>query len=151
RRCRGMIKAELVEGPVWQAVTGVLRQPAILRAKLDDHGRALGARAVEIRSEAEHLSRQLAALERQERQLLDLYLDEKLRTEAVTERLQAVVKQRESLRAHLAQVDARIAAHGAEEARQESVERVCRQIVAGLDRLDAPGRQKLLRLLVDEI
>jgi site-specific DNA recombinase len=67
------IKADRLEGRVWEAVAGILRDPSLLVSKLHDQRSRLGVREVEVRSEAEYLARQLADLDRQTERLLDLY------------------------------------------------------------------------------
>jgi hypothetical protein len=99
----------------------------------------------------EHLRRLLAEVDRQEHRLLDLYLDEALRTDALRGRVEELACRREGLRERLAHSEAQATAHGAMEARQDAITRWCAQARRGVGRLDDKGRQRLLATLVDEI
>jgi site-specific DNA recombinase len=150
--CRSpWLSADIAEASVWGAMTDVLRDPATLLRKLEGYATRQGVRDVELRSGVEHLRRQLAEAERQERRLLDLYLEEALRTDALRERLQGLASRREGLRERLARAEAQATAHGALEARHDAIKRWCVQARRGIDRLNDKGRQQLLATLVDEI
>ena len=53
------ISAVRLDRTVWEAVVGVLRNPAALREKLERAGAALEVGTTEVQSEAQHLRRQL--------------------------------------------------------------------------------------------
>jgi len=155
-RCRGrcrapMLHADDAERSVWDAVAGIIRNPRVLADRLQRRADRRGAQDVEVRSAAEHLTRELAKADREEQRLLDLYLAEDLRSDAVRERLAELAKRRAGLRERLTAAQQRAAEQGAEEARQAAIERWCKAARRGLDRLDAPGRQRVLRGLVREI
>lgn len=150
--CRSpWLSAGAAEAAVWGAVTAVLRDPQTLLRQLEGYATRQGVRDVELRSGVEHLRRLLAEAERQEHRLLDLYLDETLRTDALRGRLEELARRREGLRERLARAEAETAAHGAAESRQEAITHWCAQARRGLGRLDDKGRQRLLATLVDEI
>src|SRR5262249_7120548 len=89
--------ANRLERLVWTTVVGVLRQPDLLWEKLEAHRVQLGIRAVETRSEIQHLAKQLDEVERQEQRLLDAFLDEQLQVPALRARLEVVGQQRSAL------------------------------------------------------
>jgi site-specific DNA recombinase len=150
--CRSpWLSADTAEASVWGAITDVLRDPATLLRKLVGYTTRRGVRDVELRSGVEHLRRLMADVDRQEHRLLDLYLDETLRTDALRGRLGELARRREGLRERLARAEAQATAHGALEARQGAITRWCAQACRGIDRLDDKGRQRLLAALVDEI
>jgi site-specific DNA recombinase len=152
RPCRApWLSARVAEAVVWDAVAGVLRRPKVLLRALDGYATRQGVRDVEVRSSVEHVRRQLADLERQERRLLDLYLDDSLRTEAVRTRLEELARRRAGLREQLERAEGQAAALGAAGARHDMIVNWCAQARRGLNRLDLPGRQRLLRALIDEI
>lgn len=151
-RCRtGLLHADRLEARVWSTVAEVLRRPAVLLTHVERHVAAAGVREIEVRSEADYLAEQLAGLHRQEQKLLDLYLDESLRTEALRERLQALATARWALQERLSLVQRQAAQQGAAEAHQEAVLRFCATARRGLSRLNRESRQRLLRTLIDEI
>ena len=151
-RCRARTEsAEKLESLVWETVVGVLRKPKILEEKIRDHQTRLGVREVELRSEVEHLGRQLADLERQEERLLDLYLTEGVGVDRVRARLEGLARQRAGIKERLAQAERQAAASTAEEGRQEAIRRYCSQALRGLGRLAPEGRRRLLGALVDEV
>jgi len=132
------ISAVRLDQTVWDAVVGVLRNPAALRMKLERAGAALDASTTEVESEAQHVRRQLDEVGRQEHRLLDLFLDETMRTDVVRGRLEALGRRRIALRERLARVEARVASRAAAEAQHAAIERRCAQVLRGIDRL-TPG------------
>ena len=143
--------AERLETTVWQAIVSVLRNPSLLAEKIESRQIRLGIRTIEVRSEAEYLTSQIAEADRQEGKLLDLYLDGGLDSPVLRARIQEVRDRRQSLEARLAVVQRQISSQEAEAARQETIRRLCRQVLAGLSKLTPEGRQQLLRQLVNEI
>jgi site-specific DNA recombinase len=151
-KCRTrQVAAARLDGTVWEAVVGVLRNPAALRAKLESAAGALNASSAEIQSEVQHLRRQLEEAGRQEHRLLDLFLDESMRTDAVRGRLEALSRRRAALRERLARAEEIVSSQSAQEAKHEAIERQCAQILRGIDRLTFEERQMLLRTLLDEV
>jgi len=152
QRCRvPTMSAEKIEAFIWETVVGVLRNPEILTEKAEAHQTRLGVREVELRSEAEHLIRQLADLERQEQRLLDLYLADGLVMDSVLERLGEFGRRRAGLEERLAKARTLAVASAAKEARQGAVRRYCTQALRGLEKLEPERRQRLLRALIDEV
>jgi site-specific DNA recombinase len=152
-RCRSpWMSAAVAEAVVWNAVAEALRRPEALRRAVERYDAARGARDVELKSRAEHLRRQLRAVEHKERRLLDLYLDDvQVATAEVLGRLQALARERARLTEELERAEGSAVTQGVLEARQDAVERWCAQARRGLARLDQQGRRKLLAALVDEI
>jgi site-specific DNA recombinase len=140
-----------LEALIWETVIGVLRQPALLAQQLEAHRTTLGVRDVEVRSEAAHLERQLAALDRKEARLLDLYLDGAGDSPAVRRKLAELARRRTALTERAAQIRARVAQAEADAARQDGIARACRRALKGLAALDAEGRRQLLLALVDRV
>ena len=148
--CR-TVRAETIEAVVWDTIANVLKQPDVITARLEVYQVRLGARDVEVRSEIEHLTRQLAEVERQEGKLLDLYLAADLEVLAVKARLGEIQQRKAGLVERIGQAKDRFARHEAEHARQGAIKRFCRQALRGLAALKPEGQQRLLRLLVDTV
>jgi site-specific DNA recombinase len=145
------IAAGRIEALVWETVVGVLRQPRVLVEKLEAYRVTLGAKEVEVRSQADHLARQIAAAERQADKLLSLYLDDTLALPGLRERLEAIQRQRAELEQQHQRALERLARqHGAKE-RTATLRRFCRQALRGLGRLTLDGRQALLAALLDQV
>jgi hypothetical protein len=94
--------------------------------KLDSHQTRLGIRDVEVRSEAEHLRRQLTEVGRQEHKLLDLYLDDRLATPALRSRLEEVGRRKAGSQERVTVAERRVASQDAETARKDAVKRFCK-------------------------
>jgi site-specific DNA recombinase len=148
--CR-TVRAEWIEELVWSTLTNILKQPDIITAKLDAYAVRLGARDVEVQSEVEHLTRQLAEVGRQEGKLLDLYVEADLELQAVKARLVEIQQRKAGLVERIDQAKDRFARHEAEHTRQGAIRRFCRQALRGLAALKPEGQQRLLRLLVDTV
>lgn len=90
------MRADRLEGLVWTAVSTILRNPDTLHAPMVRYQDQLGVSKVEITSEVEHLRSQLATVDRQERRLLELYLDQDapLPAGVAPDRIEALGRQR---------------------------------------------------------
>jgi hypothetical protein len=145
--------AEKLETIVWETVASVLRDPTRLRGPMVRYQDRLGVDAVEVTSEAEHLRRQLTALDRQERRLLDLYLrdDSPVPAGVARDRVEVFRRQRADLQARLTAAQARQAAQTAAQGPQEAIRAGCEVAARGLDRLTLEGRRELLGTLLDAI
>jgi hypothetical protein len=119
--------------------------------KLEAHRVRAGAQDIEVRSEVEHLTRQLAEVERREARLLDLYLEDDLQVPALRPRLEGLRTEKAGLTERLAKAQARIASQAAAGARQDAIEAFCRKARRGLGRLSPEGRRRLLGALVDQV
>jgi len=150
--CRaGMLSADALERFIWETVVDTLRRPEVLTQKVEAHRAKVGTRTVEIRSQVDHLERELAKVERQEARLLDAYVDEQLQVPALKARLADVAGRKAGLAAQVARAQAKIASDAAEAAHKESVVHFCRLALRGLDKLAPEGRQRLLQALIDEV
>ena len=130
--CRASgISAARLDRTVRDAVVGVLRNPAALRMKLERAGAALDAGTTGVQSEAQHVRRQLEEVSRQEHRLLDLFLDETMRTDAVRDRLEGLGTRRVALRERLARAEVLVASRAAAEAQHVTIERRCAQVPSG--------------------
>src|SRR5579871_6401287 len=151
-RCRLPVRAaEPVEAAVWEALERVLRDPDVLLAKVKASRQALDSCRVAAQTEVADLKRQLGRVDRQRERLLSLYLDESLNKAIYAERARHLDRQAEALARRLAAAEADAAAGSADTQRHDAALRYCKLVCRGLDRLDAAGRQRLLRLLVDRV
>lgn len=150
QRCTpGSVPASAIEESVWQAVTGALLEPAILRAEFE---RRIGDPAsTDLKQEGDQVAAALRKLQMQEKRVteayvqgaMDLVLYKAEMAKIKRERLECQKSQRDIERRGDQQVDARDAL--------SRLESFCADIVRGLDRLSFEERQRLLRLLVERI
>lgn len=163
-RCRGydrfslgprclspVIQAPWSEGAVWEAVTGLLRQPAVLREAAERYAATSAVRDLELSTRLEVLRRALATLDGKERRALEVYLEEGIDKPALLAQVRGIVREREGVRAELARAEAQVVAQGAVGGHEAAIARWCATAARGMDRLDVGGRQKLLGLVVDQV
>jgi len=150
--CRAKAQpADDVERLIWDTVVGILRNPQVLAEKVAAHRARLEDRAVEARSGLDVLIRERADLDRQERRLLDLYLQESLSLPSVRERLEEIGRRKAGVEEQITTAQRHLVSQDAEKARQEGIRQFCRLALRGLENLDLEGRQRLLRALIDEV
>jgi site-specific DNA recombinase len=150
--CNAPIRsADQIELLVWEAVTRVLRDPDELLVTVKTKRAALNAERVDASTELAECRRRLDRVQREQKKLLDLYLNDHLDKETFLSRDAPLKQAAQELTAHISQAEAQLAKGTAEVDRHEAVLRYCRVIRAGLDRLDEAGKQKLLSMLVDKV
>jgi site-specific DNA recombinase len=143
--------AERLEAIIWETVTGILRDPDLLESKLEAYRAKVGVRDVEIRSASAHVARQIATLDRQERKLLDLYLEEEVASPAVRVKVAEIAARRQALKARADGLRVRIGEEEAAASRRDSVKTYCNTAVKGLGALTQEGRRQLVLALVDRV
>lgn len=148
----GSRRADQLEALVWDTITGILRTPTVLAQKVEAHRTKLGVRDVEIQSEAAYLERQLATLDRQERKMLALYLDDDtFDTAAVRVKIEEIGARRRALKDRAEVIRARAGREKVEAGREDAVRRYCELALKGLHALTPDGRRQLLLALVDRV
>jgi site-specific DNA recombinase len=141
------IKGEVVEPLVWQAVADLLRNPTLLAdawlneqtVKSDDP------------DEIERLQARQRALERQWTRLLDLYQDELVDKETLTQRKQRLDAERQQLNSRLHQLQQQRRRQQVKDEMLNDFETFCQQMLARLDNPTAETQQEVIRLLIDHI
>jgi site-specific DNA recombinase len=146
--CRRRVDGALLEQLVWDTVADVLRRPEVVLRRLRAYQATLGAREVEVRSEAEVVRRELSAIEVQQMRLLDLYQDG-FAVDDLRRRLAELSARREHLRARLTAIEAATAHADAATADEAAVLRACATFQRGLDRLTPTQRREVLQALLD--
>ena len=148
----GSWTADRLEAVIWETVTGILRDPDLLESKIETYRTTIGVRDIEIRSAAAHLARQIAALERQEQKLLDLYLGDELEDSSVVRaKMTEIAARRQALKVRADGLRVRITQDEAAASRRASVKAYCEAAVRGLEALTQQGRRQLLMALVDRV
>jgi site-specific DNA recombinase len=150
--CRARsVRAEVLETGVWRTVSDVLRDPAFLIQQVRAHQAGLDAERAALQSELAGLRRQAARVEDQRRRLLELYIDGAIDKAAFQARARPLTAAASKTGAEVQRLEATLAQGGVDAKREEAAVRQARLIQRGIDRLDAAGRQRLLRLLVERV
>jgi site-specific DNA recombinase len=143
------LNADAIETKVWTTIEAALRNPELLATWSEQTRTKLGVRDIEVRSEVEHLAKELADLKRREQRLLDAYeTDDDAPAEALRERLGGIKAKRAGLQERLTKAQQRAADARAAQGRQEALEERCKTLRVGLNKLKPEGRQELLREII---
>ena len=148
----GSWTADKLEGLIWDTVTGILRNPALLESKLETYRTTVGVRDVEVQSAAAHVARQIALLDRQEQKLLDLYLGDGLKdSAAVRAKIAEIGARRQALKARAESLRTRMAEDEVVALRRNSIKVYCAAVLKGLACLTPEGRRQFLLTLLDRV
>ena len=151
QRCSpGSVKADLLEEAVWDAVTGALRRPDLLRMEYerrlsDSH------RAASLESERGQLRLAFKRISKQEERLTAAYMAEALDLGRFKQEMDHLKTQRIGLERSLADVDQREKQASDAAAALARLDDFCEHVAAGLDAMTFIDKQQLLRLVVERI
>ena len=151
KRCTsGPVRADELDPLVWAEVRRLLEHPDLVRAEIDrrlaavrtEHPAARRREALE-----RDLTRASAAVER----LIEAYQEQLISLDELRARMPALRKRQTALQAQLDSLDAEL--HDVETYLQlaDTLEGFLGRLADGLDQLDVPGQQRILRLVVREI
>ncbi len=148
-RCREkpMIRAERLEGLVWDEVKRVLQNPDLIVAGIAtlDSGEDSGAAESVARTE-----RELAGVQLEEDRAIRLYVSGKITEGQLDHQRRFISERLERLRARLDEYRARESARTDQRLVLQQVEEWARQASDGLDDLPDDERREVLNLLLDE-
>jgi site-specific DNA recombinase len=150
KRCHASTRsARIVDQLVCREVERVLRDPAVVMAKIEETEDVLEAHQGERSSTVAMLKARHAAVRKERARLLDEFAadGDPVVRDAIRERARA----EQSLAAQIVDAEAAAAAAAGATRRQGAIRRRLALIMRGLDRLDLPGWARLLRLLVDKV
>ena len=151
KRCTsGPVRADELDPLVWAEVRRLLEHPDLVRAEIDrrlaavrtEHPAARRREALE-----RDLTRASAAVER----LIEAYQEQLISLDELRARMPALRKRQTALQAQLDSLDAEL--HDVETYLQlaDTLEGFLGRLADGLDQLDVPGQQRILRLVVREV
>lgn len=141
------LKGEEIEPLVWQAVSDLLRNPTLLAdAWLSEQADT----AVEA-DELERLRTRQRALEHQWTRLLDLYQDNLLDKETLTQRKVRLDTERDQLDERIQQLQKQEYQQQAKDEMLGDFETYCRQMLTRLENPKPETKQEVIRLLIDHI
>jgi site-specific DNA recombinase len=139
-----------VEAVVWDHVTALLADPAVLQAQYEQ-GRGDPAADVRAEQERERSARKLAALDREISRLIDAYQAEVIELAELSERRRGVEAQGRMLRERLREIEHQRANRENELRLLEGVEAFCASVRESLEEPSFEVKQKVLQLVVDRI
>ncbi len=146
----GQVRADQLDGYVWESVQQLLQDPARLQEEWARRGEDDGAQG-ELRRQRDEAARFLAAQDRTLRRLLDAYEAGALELDDLTERSRRVRARATRARAELEAVEARLA--GVIELREviARLDGFAARVDRGLDELTWDERRQLVRTLVARV
>ena len=149
-RCRESlsIKAERLEGRVWEEVKGVLQQPGVIIAGIEALGQGDAESLAEEQAQAE---RDLREVQLEEERLVRLYVMGKLSEEMLDAQRKYITERLEHLRARVDDYRTRAATEVTREQLADSVRAWTERVGAGLEALTEEEKRDVLQDVVDEI
>ena len=151
KRCTsGPVRADELDPLVWAEVRRLLEHPDLVRAEID-------RRLAEVRTEhpaarrREALERDLTRASAAVERLIEAYQEQLISLDELRARMPALRKRQTALQAQLDSLDAEL--HDVETYLQlaDTLEGFLGRLADGLDQLDVPGQQRILRLVVREV
>ncbi|MDE2801382.1 MAG: recombinase family protein [Chloroflexota bacterium] len=149
-RCRERlsIRADRLEGRVWEEVKGVLQQPGVVIAGIEALGQGDGESLADEQAQAE---RDLRAVRLEEERLVRLYVTGKLSEEMLDAQRKYITERLEHLRAKVEDYRTRAATEVTREQLADSVRAWTERVGAGLEALTEEEKRDVLQDVVDEI
>jgi site-specific DNA recombinase len=144
------VRADYLDTLVWEHVSGLLADPALVRAEIDrrlDAARTADPATRERRRLELALAKAAAALTR----MIEAFQEQLVTIDELRERMPALRAREATLRGQLAALDARLADREAYLALAHDLEGFLAQLRGNAARADVPERQRVLRLLVKDV
>ncbi len=144
------IRADELDGLVWEEVRRLLEDPALVRAEIDRRLQALRAEHPASRRR-EALERDLARAESAIARLIEAYQEQLLSLDELRTRMPAVRKRQTALQAQLDTLHSEL--HDAETYLKlaDTLESFLGRLTDGLEQLNLDEQQRILRLVVREV
>ena len=144
------IRADELDGLVWDEVRRLLEDPALVRAEIDRRLQALRTENPASRRR-EALERDITRAESAITRLIEAYQEQLLSIDELRARMPALRKRQTTLRAQLDALDTEL--HDAETYLKlaDTIDRFLGRLADGLDQLNLDDQQRILRLVVREV
>ncbi len=151
-RCRKMpnITEEKLNTPVWQALREALLNPSIIIDQVRRQAEEKAAEAGKRHFQISELEAALEQVRREEERVLEAYRQAIITPSQLSQELSRLRSRTSTLEARNAELGRDDAGPAPAEV-QKSVEQYCRLVSRRLDEMDTGEKQRLLRLLVEEI
>ena len=142
------IRAERLEGRVWDEVKRVLQEPGVIIAGMEAVGQGDNESLAEEQVKAE---RDLRAVQREEERLVRLYVAGKITEEMLDLQRKFITERLEHLRARVDDYRTRAATELTREQLADSIQAWTARVGAGLEALNEEEKRDVLQDVVDEI
>lgn len=152
QRCRhGYVNGEALERAVWETVTGLLRDPHILRQEVERLRQPDAATLQAAARERQRIERRLAEAPGEKQRLIAGYSKALYSDDLLREQLKAIETETSSLQSRLAELNRQVALYQRAEELTAGLAAFAEETVRGIDAMDFNERRELLRLLVEEV
>jgi hypothetical protein len=141
------VAADTIEPVVWQAVTRLLQNPALL-ADAWESETPTASSSVE---QQDRLQACLKTLERQWQRLLDLFQDERIEKAVLSKRKEIIEQERQSIQTRLQQFNRLVQQERVKQTMLEDFAAFCQKIKANLENPTPQLKQEVIRLLIDHV
>jgi site-specific DNA recombinase len=141
------VAADTIEPLVWQAVTRLLQNPALL-ADAWKNETPTASSSVE---EQDRLQARLKTLERQWQRLLDLFQDERIEKAELSKRKALIEQERLSIQTRLQQFNRLAQQERVKQTMLEDFAAFCEKIKTNLENPTPQLKQEVIRLLIDHV
>jgi site-specific DNA recombinase len=141
------IAADVIEPLVWEAVTQLLQNPALLADAWESEMKT----AQPVPEEPDRLQSRLKALDRQWQRLLDLFQDEKIEKVELSKRKEHLDQERQSIQVRLQQFEHLVKQERVKQTMLDDFAAFCKQVNANLDNPTPQLKQEVIRLLIDHV
>jgi len=141
------IAAEVVEPLVWQAVTQLLQNPALLADAWENETKIVQPAP----EEQDRLQSRLKALDRQWQRLLDLFQDEKIEKVELSKRKEHLDLERQSIQVRLQQFAHLAQREHVKQTMLADFAAFCKQVNTNLENPTPQLKQEVIRLLIDHV
>jgi site-specific DNA recombinase len=143
------VRAEMIEGLVWQAVSELLRNPQVLIEQYNQ--RQESDYGTPEQQEQQRLNRRLVGLERKSQRLIDAYQSGVIELDDLKERRERIAEECRRLEERLALLRRQQQEQQRQASLATTVEEFCRNISAALNNPGFETKQKILRLVVERV
>jgi site-specific DNA recombinase len=145
--CRGQVLADDIEGPSWEAVEGVLRNPSLILQELQRHQEASIETERDAKRERQVIERAMHTLDRELRQWEHAYAGEAISLEEFRGYKLAIQERRTVLQAQEQAIQDSLQALAAHEAHMETLTTYCQRVHAELQTFDISHKRMALEAL----
>jgi site-specific DNA recombinase len=140
-----------LEAAVWQKVTGLLQQPALLQSELENLMRPDSATREALQNELAEVEKRLEELPKEERRLVEGYRRGFYADFMMREEMERVHDEQTKLQCRRRELELRIAHLDNVISYKGQIQKLAERLSQGLDSMDFEQRRELLRLIVDEV
>jgi len=148
---RHTIKADVLDGAVWDALRGLILDPDTVLAEVEAAAEDGGSQVTEAATKLERVERTLGEVEKQRARLLDLYLQGHLDASAYAAKVAEFDARRDALAVERDAFAVRRDEGAAQLIPTGDVRAACAHLSARLDALTFGQRQHLVRTLVERV